>query len=83
MAQGKEILRGASRGPSYVSTSTSQVLPPMARNFVDGLCYRVHRDILLAKDCKTNWGRMEKIWGLGSQVPHNFDPVFNVKQVEE
>ena len=59
--------------------------PPMARNFVDGLGYTctVHRDILLAEDCKTTWGRVEKIWGVGKQVPQHFDPVSKVKSVEE
>ena len=57
--------------------------PPMARNFVDGLGYTVHRDILLAEDCKTTRGRVEKFWGARNQVPQHFDPVFNVKPVEE
>ena len=60
-----------------------RLAPPMARNFVDGLGYTVHRDILLAEDCKTTWGKVEKIWGAGNQVPQHFDPVFNVKPVEE
>ena len=55
----------------------------MARNFLDGRGYSVHRDILAAEDCKTTWGRVEKIWAGGNQVPHHFDPVFNVKPVEE
>ena len=103
----------------------------MARNFVDSLGYTVHRNILLAEDCKTTWGRVEKIWAMrqrklgshmppchrrmvittlfsvflaalqrgpvlchtrwlllwggggGDAVPQNFDPVFNVKPVEE
>ena len=57
--------------------------PPMAVNFVDGLGYTVHRDILLAEGCKTTWGKVEKIWGGGDQVPQHFDPVFNVKPFEE
>ena len=58
--------------------------PPMARNFVEGLSYTVHRDILLVEDCKTTWGKVGKIWGGGgNQVPQHFDPVFNVKPVEE
>ena len=57
--------------------------PPMARNFVDSLGYTVHRDILVAGDCKTTWGRVEKILGVGNQVPQHVDPVFNVKPVEE
>ena len=57
--------------------------PPMARNFVDGLGYTVHRDILAVEDCKTTWGRVEKFWGGRNQVPQHFDPVFNVKPVEE
>ena len=83
MAQGREVLRGASRGPSCRSTSTAQVIPLMARNFVDGLGYTVHCDILLVKDCNTTWGSVENIWWAGNRVPHDFDPVFNVKQVEE
>ena len=43
----------------------------------------VHRDILAAEDCKTTRGRVEKIWAGGNQVPQHFDPVFNVKPVEE
>ena len=57
--------------------------PPMARNFVDGLGYTAHRDIPLVEECKTTWGRVEKILGAGNQVPQPFDPVFNVKPVEE
>ena len=72
--------------PSYATANPSvkvdRAAPPMARNFVDGLGYTVHRDILLAEDCKTTWGKVEKIWG-GDQVPQHFDPVFNVKPVEE
>ena len=57
--------------------------PPMARNFLDGLGYIVHRNILVAEDCKTTWGKVEKIWCAGNQVTQHFDPVFNVKPVEE
>ena len=73
--------------PSYATANPSvkadRPAPPMARNFVDGLGYTVHGDIVLAEDCKTTWGRVEKIWGGGDQVPQHFDPVFNVKLVEE
>ena len=73
--------------PSYATANPSVMAdrpaPPMARNFVDGLGYTVHRDILLAEDYKTTWGRVEKIWGAGNQVPQHVDPVFNVKLVEE
>ena len=55
--------------PSYATASPSvkadRPAPPMAVNFVDGLSYIVHRDILLAEDCKTTWGKVEKIWGGG------------------
>ena len=55
----------------------------MAVNFVDGLGYTVHRDFLLAEGSKTTWGKVEKIWRRGNQVPQHFDLVFNVKLVEE
>ena len=55
----------------------------MAGNFVDGLGYTVLRDILVAEDRKSTWGRVEKIWAAGNQVLKHFDPVFNVKPVEE
>ena len=55
----------------------------MALNFVDGLGYTVQRDILAVQDFKTTWGRSEKICAGGNQVPQHFDPVFNVKPVEE
>ena len=73
--------------PSYATANLSVMAdrpaPPMARNFVDGLGYTVHRDILLVEDCKTTWGKVEKNLGAGNQVPQHFDPVFNVKPVEE
>ena len=65
------------------SLKADRPAPPIARNFVDGLGYTIHCDILLAEDCKTTRGKVEKIWGGGDQVPQNFDPVFNVKAVDE
>ena len=65
------------------SVMVDRPAPPMARNFEDGLGYTVHRDILLAEGCKTTWGKVEKIWRAGNQVPQHFDPVFNVKPVEQ
>ena len=46
------------RDPSSYATANPSVkadrpTPPMAINFVDGLGYTVHHDILLAEDCKT------------------------------
>ena len=73
--------------PSYATANPSVMAdrpaPLMAHNFVDGLGYTIHRDIFLAEDCKTTWGRVEKIRGAGSQVSHVFDTVFIVKPVEE
>ena len=73
--------------PSYATANPSVLAerpaPPMAGNFVDGLGYTVHGDILAAEDSKTTWGRVGKIWAGGNQVPQHFDPVFNVKPVEE
>ena len=37
----------------------------MAVNFVNGLGYTVHRDILLAEDGETTSGKVEKICGGG------------------
>ena len=59
--------------PSYATANpcvmADRPAPPMARNFVDGLGYTVHRDILGAEDCQTTWGKVEKVWGAGNQVP--------------
>ena len=53
--------------PSYATANPSvkadRLAPPMARIFVDGLGYTVHRDILLAEECKTSWGKVENFWG--------------------
>ena len=42
---------------SYATTNPSVLAdrpaPPMAHNFVDGLGYKVRRDIVAAEDCKT------------------------------
>ena len=86
------LARGSGAGPlqdppSYATANPSVLAdhqaPPMALNFVDGLGYTVHRDILVAEDCKTTWGRVEEIWTAGNQVPQHFDLLFNVKPVEE
>ena len=48
--------------------------PPMARNFVHGLGYTVHRDILLAEECKTTWEKVEKNFGGGEPSSSTFGP---------
>ena len=57
--------------PSYATANPSvkadRPAPPMAVNFVDGLGYTVHRDILLAEDCKTTWGKVKKFGGGGTK----------------
>ena len=73
--------------PSHATANPSVLAarpaPPMARNLVDGLGYTVHCDILAAENCRTTWGRVEKIWAGGKQVCQHFVPVFNVKPLEE